>query len=303
MSVSSLLLGTGIAPEERDFLGWSSLTPPPQLSGCFTAGHPLTLRVNPSPEYPWVRISCVFVQSVIILVRAVTISPQWVHQTYHLSEVSGMSSSPLLLVSFGFVCKLKFVWGFGLVPRTSLPAYHGITASLRHIHLLWHEVPPGLQVSHCSPMVLHGWKGPSCLTLVCYMKLPPLLHQEGLLPSFFTDLGVCRDVSHILIPLSSSCVEIGWGLLPLLKFIIPKVPSLLLGLASDSDGSGLEQAGISSVRHGGSFGQLLTEGSPVSPQLPWGNFHVRPVQTEISEIYFSGGTEIYFSFCLMWLFF
>lgn len=296
MSVSNFLLGAGIAPEERDFLGWSSLTPPLQLSGCFTAGHPLTLRVNPSPKYPWVRISCVFVQSVIILVRAVTISPQWVHQAYHLSEVSGMSSSPLLLVSFGFVCKLKFVWGFGLVPRTSLPAYHGITASLRHIHLLWHEVPPGLQVSHCSPMVLHGWKGPSCLTLVCYMELPPLLHQEGLLSSFFTGLGVCRDVSHILIPLSSSCVEMGWGLLPLLKFIIPKVPSLLLGLASDSDGSGLEQAGISSVRHGGASDSFSLKAALYLPNYHEGIFVSDQYKLKFLKFIFQGAQKFTFPF-------
>lgn len=196
MSVRGVLF-LGMAPEEGDFLGWSSLTPPLQLSGYFTAGHPLTLRVNPSPGYPGVRISCVFVQSVIILVHAVTTFPQWVLQTHHLSEVSGMSSSPLWLVSFGFVCKLKLVWGFGLVPCTSLPVYHGITASSGTSTCFGMKSLLGCRWITVPPWSFTDRRGPAASprSVPWAAEKPLLWHQQHLLPSFLTDLGVCRAVS------------------------------------------------------------------------------------------------------------
>jgi len=41
-----------------------------------------------------------------------------------------------------------------------------------------------------------------------------------------------------------------------------------MGSALASGGSILEPAGTGSVRHGGSFSQLLTEATPIAPWLP-----------------------------------
>lgn len=101
-----------------------------------------------------------------------------------------------------------------LVPCTSLTAYHGITASLRHIQLLWLEVPPRLQVGCCSPMVFQVWKGPSCLTSVCSLGCPgssalapgapsPLLpHWPGCVQGCFF------QIFSFLSP--AAAVEFGW---------------------------------------------------------------------------------------------
>lgn len=65
-----------------------------------------------------------------------------------------------------------------LVPGTSLTASHGITASLRHILLLWHEVLPRLQVGHCSPWASTGGGA----------QLPDLGPLHGLQGNFSSDI-------------------------------------------------------------------------------------------------------------------
>ena len=60
--------------------------------------------------------------------------------------------------------------------------------------------------------------------------------------------------------LSLAEVSVVQGFSPLLKHVLPEVlPPLLMGSALGSGGSILEPAGIGSVRHRGSFQQLLTE--------------------------------------------
>jgi len=59
------------------------------------------------------------------------------------------------------------------------------------------------------------------------------------------------------------------GVFFLLNYVIPEaLPPLLMGLALASGGSILEPTGTGSVRHGGSFWELLTEATPVAPPLP-----------------------------------
>lgn len=71
------------------------------------------------------------------------------------------------------------------------------------------------------------------------------------------------------------------GFCPLLKHVIPKVvPPFLMGLALASGRSILEPAGISFVRHGGSFWLLLTAATPVTPPLPK-PCHTSPMQWEV----------------------
>jgi len=65
--------------------------------------------------------------------------------------------------------------------------------------------------------------------------------------------------------LSLATIDVAQQLFPLLQYIIPEaLPQSLMGLALASSGSMLEPAGISSVGHGGSFQQLLTETTSVA---------------------------------------
>jgi len=114
------------------------------------------------------------------------------------------------------------------------------------IHLLWRGVLHRLQGNLCSS----AWSTSS--------------------PSFFNDLGVCRVVSLASSHSSlSTAPSQQFFFPPLLNYFIPEVPPpLLMGLALARSGSILERAGIGSIRHRGSFWQLLTEATPVAPLLP-----------------------------------
>ncbi|GAB0208824.1 mitochondrial enolase superfamily member 1 [Grus japonensis] len=80
-------------------------------------------------------------------------------------------------------------------------------------------------------------------------------------PSICTDLGVCR-VSYIFSLLSPAAKALSLTVFLLLKYVITEA---LIGLALARGGPVLEPAGIGSVRHRGSFWQLLTEATPVAP--------------------------------------
>jgi len=87
-------------------------------------------------------------------------------------------------------------------------------------------------------------------------------------PSFFTDLGVCRVVSHFISLLSNCHLTAVLFFLPLLKSVITEVlPLSLIGLALASCESILEPAGTGFIRHGGSFSQLLMEANTIAPPL------------------------------------
>jgi len=150
------------------------------------------------------------------------------------------------------------------------------------IHLLWRGVLHELQVEICSTMDLHGLQGHS-------------LHHQGLLhglqgnlcsdtcstssPPFALTFASAAELffSHILTLLSCCKMLLSRGFF-LLNYVIPEV--LLLSLmvsALASSRSTLELAGTGSVGHGGSFWQLLTEASPVSPLLPK-PCHTNPAQ-------------------------
>jgi len=149
-------------------------------------------------------------------------------------------------------------------------APHGITASFRHPSALVWGPFHRLQVEICSTMDLYGLQGHS----LPYCGLHHRLQGRNLcscawstaFPSF-TDLGVCRLVfSHIVTLLSLHChFTAGFYLL---KHVLPEVlPPSLIGLALARSRSILEPAGISCIRHGGSFWQLLTEATHVDPSL------------------------------------
>jgi len=151
-------------------------------------------------------------------------------------------------------------------------AAHRVTASFRHKCALAWGPFHGLQLDICSTVDLHGVQGDS-------LPHHGLLHElQGKTlcsgawstssPSFSTDLGVCRAVS-----LTSShfslLTAIPQQVFPLLKYvIIEALPPSLMRSALASGGSVLEPAGTGSIRHGGSFWQLLTEATPVAPLLP-----------------------------------
>jgi len=136
------------------------------------------------------------------------------------------------------------------------------------IHLLQCWVLHGLQVDLCSTVDLQGLQGHS-------LSHHGLLHgPQGNLcsgawstssPSFFTNLGVCRVIS-LMYSHSSLLLQFFF---PFLKYIITDMlPPSLMGLVLASSGSILEPAGTGSVRHRGSFQQLLTEATPVASPLP-----------------------------------
>jgi len=76
-----------------------------------------------------------------------------------------------------------------------------------------------------------------------------LWHLEHLLPSFFSDLGVCSAVSLTFFLLSPSCCCRAFFYL-FLNTYMEMPPASLMGSALASGGSILERAGIDSVRHG-----------------------------------------------------
>jgi len=187
-------------------------------------------------------------------------APAWVH--------TGSQALPANLLRRGLLSpQVRRSW------QEPAPAQapYGVTASFRH--------PPApawgpfhrLQVDICSTVDLHGLKGNNLPHRGLQHKLQGKTLCSGIWttssPSFFTELGVCRVVSftssHSSLPLSSP----HRFFLPLLKDVITEsLPPSLIDLTSG--GSVLEPAGIGSVRHGGSFSQLLTEATPISPPLP-----------------------------------
>jgi len=85
-------------------------------------------------------------------------------------------------------------------------------------------------------------------------------------PSSLTLVSAELFLSHHLTPLSSLPFHRRF-FFPLLNYVITEVlPPLLIGLALASSGSILEPAGIGSIRHRGSFSQLLTEATPIAPR-------------------------------------
>jgi len=84
--------------------------------------------------------------------------------------------------------------------------------------------------------------------------------------SLFTDLGVCRIVS-LTSSYSSLYPAVPQQLFRLLKYIITEaLPLSLIGTSLGQWRSILEPAAIDSIRHGGSFSQLLTEAIPIAPR-------------------------------------
>jgi len=64
---------------------------------------------------------------------------------------------------------------------------------------------------------------------------------------------------------------------PFLKYVVTEaLPSSLMGMALVSGRSVLKLAGIGSIRHGGSFSQLLTEATAVGLLLQK-TFHPNPI--------------------------
>ncbi|KAM9591171.1 uncharacterized protein ACIBXB_006070 [Morphnus guianensis] len=155
-------------------------------------------------------------------------------------------------------------------------ASHGVTASFGRIHLLWHGVLHGLQGDSLPHHGLHhGLQGNLCSGA-----------WSTSFPSFFTDLGVCRVVS---LTCSRSALQLPFPcalqLFPLLKYVIPEaLPLSLIGSALAGGGSVLELAGIGSIGHRGSFQQLLTEATPVTPPLPK-PCHTNPIQVGFAMHY------------------
>ena len=121
----------------------------------------------------------------------------------------------------------------------------------------WISAPPS--ASMC-------YRRTACLTMVFTMGCTGAWSTTS--PSF-TDLGACRVVSltysHFSLLLQLIIVWVSPP--PLLKCVIPEaLPLSLMGsaLALPSGRSVLEPAGTGSIRHRGSFWQLLTEANPVA---------------------------------------
>jgi len=166
---------------------------------------------------------------------------------------------------------------------------HGSAASARS--LLQHGLPAGslppsgIHLLQCGdPFLGYRWmsaplwtsmdcRRTACLTMVFITSQKGTLSapasQGSPPPSFFTDLGVCRDVPFTLSHFSLFTAISPQVFFHLLKHVMTEVlPPLLIGLALASGGSTLVPAGTGFSRHRGSFWQLLTEATPIAPQLP-----------------------------------
>ena len=101
----------------------------------------------------------------------------------------------------------------GAVPaRKPAPAwapFHGPKFPSGHTHLLWHGVLHGLQVDICSTVDLHGLQRHNlcyrCLLYGLQGNLCSCVWSTSSSSSSFSDLGVCRVVSHIFSLISPSC--------------------------------------------------------------------------------------------------
>ena len=152
-------------------------------------------------------------------------------------------------------------------------ASHGLTASFGRIHLLRRGVLHGLQVDVCSTIHLHGLQGDSLphhgLPHGLQGNLCSAAWSTSSPPSSLTLVSAELLLSHILTPLSGCNCCCAVAFFPLLRYVIPEaLPPSLMGSALASNRSVLEPAGIDFIGHRGSFQQLLTEATPVAPQLP-----------------------------------
>jgi len=132
---------------------------------------------------------------------------------------------------------------------------------------------PGCRWVSAPAWASMGCRGTACLTMGCSRgcrgtsALVPGAPPAP--PSALTVGSAGLLLSHVPTPLSCCKCHYAGFFFPLLSYIIPEVlPSWLMGLALVSGGSILEPAGTGSIRHRGSFWQLLTEATPVAPLLP-----------------------------------
>ena len=157
------------------------------------------------------------------------------------------------------------------------------------IHLLRCGVPSkGYRWISAPPWTSMGCRGTTCLTMVFIMsckgrlsapvsRAPPpppsslmLVFAELFLSRHLTPLSQLPSHRSFFCPFSN---------------IIPEVlPSLLIGLALASSRSILEPGGTGSIRHRGSFSQLVTEATPIAPLLPK-SCHTNPQHHAIIEGY------------------
>ncbi|KAM9590844.1 uncharacterized protein ACIBXB_005893 [Morphnus guianensis] len=155
--------------------------------------------------------------------------------------------------------------------------------------LLWEPTCSGVGSStgcrwiSAPPRTSMDCRGTACLTMVfttgCrgISALAPGAPPPP--PSSLTLVSAGLFLLHVLTPLSGCHFCLSQQLFSFLKNVITEaLPLSLIGLALASSGSVLEPAGIGSVGHSGSFQQLLTEATPVTPPLPK-PCHTKPIQT------------------------
>ncbi|KAM9590855.1 uncharacterized protein ACIBXB_005903 [Morphnus guianensis] len=125
-----------------------------------------------------------------------------------------------------------------------------------------------------------GCRGTACLTMVfttgCRGISAPAPGAPPPPPSSLILVSAGLFLLHVLTPLSGChfCLS---QLFFLLKNVITEVlPLSLIGSALAGGGSILEPAGIGALEHRGSFQQLLTEATPVTPPLPK-PCHTKPI--------------------------
>ena len=127
---------------------------------------------------------------------------------------------------------------------------------------------PGCRWRSAPPWTSMGCRGTACLTVIfitgCRGVSAVAAGAPPPPPSSLTLVSAELFLTRIVTP-SSHCRFF----FPLLKHVIPEaLPLSLMGSALASSRSILELAGIGSVRHGGSFWQVLTEATPLAPLLP-----------------------------------
>jgi len=125
----------------------------------------------------------------------------------------------------------------------------------------------GLQADICSTVDLYGLQGHNLPHHGLHHRPQGNLCSGAWSTSFpsFTDLGVCRVLSLTYSHSSLNCCCCCAGCFPLLNYVITEVlPPSLTGSALASGSSVMEPAGTGSIRHRGSFQQLLTEATACS---------------------------------------
>ncbi|KAM9647659.1 uncharacterized protein ACIBXB_011011 [Morphnus guianensis] len=125
-------------------------------------------------------------------------------------------------------------------------------------------------------------RGTACLTMVfttgCRGISAPAPGASPPPPSSLTLVSAGLFLLHVLTPLSGCRIPLS-QLFFLLKNVIPEaLPLSLIGSALASSGSVSEPAGMGSLKHRGSFQQLLTEAAPVTPAPLPKPCHTKPIQ-------------------------